>query len=78
MALHERHHKKVSMDRVDIAVKNVIFQKEKSGEVVAYTPLKITEVVKRFDPFIHAFCLPQNEIMKETNDIYAAPKSKKQ
>ena len=54
------------MDRVGIAVKYVIFQKEKSGQVVVYTPLES----------IHAVCLPQNEIIKGTSDIYAAPKIK--
>lgn len=45
------------MDRVGGTVKDVIFQKIKSGQVVVYTRLKFTEDIKRFGPSIVALYL---------------------
>ena len=64
------------MDGIGGTVKNVIFRKIKSGQVVIYTPLKFTEAVKRLVLSIHAVYLPQSEIIKERDDINAAPKIK--
>ena len=74
---NERHHWKDPMDGISGTVKNVIFRIVKSGQVVVYTPLEFTEAVKRFAPSIHAVYLLQSEMIKEPDDISAAPNIKK-
>ena len=50
----------------------MIFPKAKSWQVIIYTPLEVTEPIKRFIPLVHAVYLPQSEMIKEMNDIYTA------
>lgn len=73
---NEMHHGKDPIDGVGCTVKNVIFPKVKSWQVIVYTPLKFTEAGKRFILLVHAVYLPQSKMSKEPNDINAAPKIK--
>ena len=70
---NERNHEKNPMDGIDWTVKNMIFRKVNSGQVVACTLLKFTEAVKRFVASIHAVYLLHGEMIKEPDDISAAP-----
>ena len=54
----EMHHGKELIDGVRWTVKNVIFPKVKSRQIIIYTPLEVTEPIKRFIPLVHAVYLP--------------------
>ena len=47
---NERHHRKGPMDGVGGTLKNVIFRKVKSGQVVVYTPEEFANLVNEFVP----------------------------
>ena len=57
-------------------IKNVVFRKVKSGQVVIYSPQEFPETVKRFVPAIHAVYLPESENIIEPKGIESSRKIK--
>ena len=49
---NERHHDKGPMDGVAKTIKNVIFRKVKSGQIVVHTPKEFSDAVMKFVSFI--------------------------
>ena len=58
---NERYHGKGPMGGVGETVKNVVFRKVKSGQVVIYSCQEFSEAVKTFVPAVHAVYLPESE-----------------
>ena len=73
---NEHHHGKDPMDGVGGTVKNVIFRKVKSGQVVIYSTQEFSEAVKTLVPAIHAVYLPENENIIEPKGIKSSRKIK--
>ena len=57
------------MDGIGGTVKNVIFRKVKSGQLVVHSPFEFYEAVTKFVPSIHSVYLPENESIVEPEDI---------
>ena len=57
-------YEKCNISKTKIAISNCL-----------YSP-RIYRATKRFIPSVHAVCLPQSEMIKEPNHIYAGPKIK--
>ena len=49
---NEGHHGKVPMDDVGGTIKNVIFRKVKSGQIVVHTPKEFSDAAMKFVPSI--------------------------
>ena len=62
------YHGKGSMNGVGGTVKNVVFRKVNSGQVVINFPQEFSQAVKSFVPSINAFYLPESE----SNAVYQA------
>ena len=62
---NERHHGKGPMDGVGGTVKNVVFRKVKSGQVVINSSQEFSDAVKSFVPSINAVYLPESESIIE-------------
>ena len=73
---NERHHGKDPMDGVGGTVKNVIFRKVKSDQVVIYSTQEFSEAVKTLVPAIHAVYLPENKNIIEPKGIKSSRKVK--
>ena len=73
---NEHHHGKDPMDGVGGTVKNVIFRKVKSDQVVIYSTQEFSEAVKTLVPAIHAVYLPENENIIEPKGIKSSRKIK--
>ena len=73
---NERHHGNDPMDGVGGTVKNVIFRKVKSGQVVIYSTQEFSEAAKTLVPAIHAVYLPENENIIEPKGIKSSRKIK--
>ena len=71
---NEHHHGKGPMDVVGGTVKNVVFRKVKSGQVVINPPQEFSEAVKPFLPSINAVYLHESESIREPKDIEYAKK----
>ena len=56
---NEGHHGKVPMDDVGETIKNVIFQKVKSGQVVVHTPKEFSDAAMKFVSSIITVYLPK-------------------
>ena len=74
---NERYHGKGPMDGVGGTVKNVVFRKVKSGQIVIYSPREFCVAVNLFVPSIHATYLPESENIVEPKDIEASKRIKK-
>ena len=70
---NERHHGKGTMDGVGGTLKNVIFRKVKSGQVVVYTPEEFANFTNEIVPSIITIYLPKEEEIKEPSDIQESP-----
>ena len=64
------------MDRVGGTVKNVVFRKVKSGQIVIHSPREFCEAVNAFVPSQLAVHLPESETVIEPKDIEASRKIK--
>ena len=73
---NERHHGKDPMDGVGGTVKNLIFRKVKSGQVVIYSTQEFSEAVKTLVPAIDVVYLPENENIIEPKGIKSSRKIK--
>ena len=71
---NERHHGKDPMDGIGGTVRNAIFRKVNSGQLVVYFPLEFSEAVTKFVPLIPSAYLPENENIVEPEDISNARK----
>ena len=73
---NERHHGKGPMDGVGGTVKNVVFRKAKSGQIVIYSPREFCEAVNTFVLSILAEHFPESETIIEPKGIEASRKIK--
>ena len=69
---NEIHHGKVSTDDVG-TIKNVIFQKVKSGQIVAHTPKEFSDPPRKFVLSIITVYLPRSDEIVEPESIHQAP-----
>ena len=60
---NERHHGKGSMDGVGGTIKNVIFRKVKSGQIVVHAPKEFSDAAMKFVPSIFKVYLPRSDEM---------------
>ena len=70
---NEGHHGEVPMDDVGGTMKNVIFRKVKSGQIVAHTTKEFPDVAMKFVPSIISVYLPTSDEMVEPASIHQAP-----
>ena len=70
---NEGYYGKVPMDDVGGTIKNVIFQKVKSGQIVAHTPKEFSDAAMKFVPSIITVYLPKSDEIVEPESIYQAP-----
>ena len=73
---NECHHGKGPMDGVGGTVKNVVFKKVKSGQVVINSPQDFSEAVKSFVPSTNIVYLPESESIIEPKDTECTKKIK--
>ena len=66
------HHGKVPMDDVGGTIKNVIFRKVKSGQIVVRTPKEFSDAAMKFVPSIIIVCLPKSDEIVEPESIHLA------
>ena len=69
---NEGHHGKVPMDDVGGTIKNVIFRKVKSGQIVVHTPKEFSDAAMKFVPSIITVYLPKSDKIVEPESIYQA------
>ena len=67
---NEGHHGKVSMDDVSETIKNVIFRKVKSSQIVVHTPKEFSDAVMKFVPSIITKYLPKSDEIVESEIIH--------
>ena len=70
---NEGYYGKVPMDDVGGTIKNVIFQKVKSGQIVAHTPKEFSDAAMKFVPSIITVYLPKSDEIVEPESIHQAP-----
>ena len=70
---NEGYHGKVSMDDVGRIIKNVIFRKVESGQIVVHTPKKVSDAAMKFVPSIITVYLPKSDEIVEPESIHQAP-----
>ena len=69
---NEGHHGKVPMDDVGGAIKNVIFRKVKSGQIVVHTPKEFPDAAMKFVPSIITLYLYKSDKIVEPERIHQA------
>ena len=69
---NEGHHGKVPMDDVGGTIKNVIFRKVKSGQIVVHTPKEFSDAAMRFLPSIITVYVPKSDVTVEPESIHQA------
>ena len=67
---NERHHGKGPMDGVGGTIKNVIFRKVKSGQIVVHTPKEFSDAAMKFVPSIITVYLPRSDEIIEPESIH--------
>ena len=70
---YERHHGKVPMDDVGTTIKNIIFWKVKSGQIVVHTPKEFSDAAMKFVLSIITVYLPRSDKIVEPESIHQAP-----
>ena len=70
---NEGHHGKVPMDDVGGTIKNVIFRKVKSGQIVVHTPKEFSDAAMKFVSSIITVYLPKSDKIVEFENIHQAP-----
>ena len=66
----EGHHGKVPMDDEDEIIKNVIFRKVKSGQIVVHTPKEFSDAAMKFVSSIITVYLPKSDEIVEPESIH--------
>ena len=69
----EGHHGKVPMDDEDEIMKNVIFRKVKSGQIVVHTPKEFSDATMKFVSSVITVYLPKSDKIVEPESIHQAP-----
>ena len=69
---NEGHHGKVPLDDVGETIKNVIFRKVKSGQIVDHTPKELSDAAMKFLPSIITVYLPKSDELLEPESIHQA------
>ena len=67
---NEGHHGKVPMDDVGGTIKNVIFRKVKSGQIVVHTPKEFSDAAMKFVSSIITVYLPKSDEIVEPESIH--------
>ena len=70
---NEEHHGKVPMDDVGETIKNVIFQKVKSDQIVVHTIKEFSDDAMKFVLSIITLHLPKSDEIVEPESIHQAP-----
>ena len=70
---NEGHHGKVPMDDVGRTIKNIIFRKVKTGQIVVHTPKEFSDAAMKFVPSIITVYQPTSDEMVEPASIHQAP-----
>ena len=70
---NEGHHGKVPMDDVGETIKNVIFRKVKSGQIVVHTPKEFSDAAMKFVSSIITVYLPKSDEIVEPESIHQVP-----
>ena len=70
---NEGHHGKVPMDDEGGTIKNVIFQKVKSGQIVVHTPKEFSDATINFFSCIITVYLPKSDKIVQPESIRQAP-----
>ena len=70
---NEEHHGKVPMDDVGETIKNVIFQKVKSDQIVVHTIKEFSDDAMKFVLSIITLHLPKSDEIVESESIHQAP-----
>ena len=60
------------MDDLGKTIKNVIFQKVKSGQIAVHTPKELSDAAMKFVPSIITVYLPKSDKIVEPESIYQA------
>ena len=61
------------MDDLGKTIKNVIFQKVKSGQIAVHTPKELSDAAMKFVPSIITVYLPKSDEIVEPESIHQAP-----
>ena len=69
---NEAHHGKVPMDDVGETIKNVIFRKVKSGQIVVHKPKEFSDAAIKFVSSISTVYLPKSDEIVEPESIHQA------
>ena len=70
---NEGHHGKVPIDGEGETIKNVIFRKVKSGQIVAHTLKEFSDAAMKFVSSIITVYLPKSDEIVEPESIHQAP-----
>ena len=70
---NDGHHGKIPMDRESKTIKNVIFRKVKSGQIVVHTPKEFSDAAMKFVSSIITVYLPKSDEIVEPESIHQAP-----
>ena len=70
---NEGHHGKVPINDVGKTIKNVIFRKVKSGQIVVHTPKEFSDAAMKFVSSIITVYLPKSDEIVEPESIHQAP-----
>ena len=70
---NDGHHGKIPMDRESKTIKNVIFRKVKSGQIVVHTPKEFSDAAIKFVSSIITVYLPKSDEIVEPESIHQAP-----
>ena len=67
------HHGKVPLDDIGETIKNVIFRKVKSGQIVVHTPKEFSDAAMKFVSPIITVYLPKSDEIVEPESIHQVP-----
>ena len=70
---NEGHHGKIPMDDLGETMKNVIFRKAKSGQIVVHTRKEFSHAAMKFLSSIITVYLPKSDEIVEPESIHQAP-----
>ena len=70
---NEGHHGKIPMDDVGRTIKNIIFQKVNSGQIVIHTPREFSDAAIKFVSSIITVYWPISDKIVESKSIHQAP-----
>ena len=70
---NEEYHGKVLMDDIGTTIKNVIFRKVKSGQIMVHTPKECSDATMKFSPSIITVYMAKSDEIVEPESIHQAP-----